>query len=88
MKNIIRKIRLKRAIKKANRLYNQTGYQYLVLLYRNKFIVKSRKEIKELVRLKYFGCSLQTIERIAIYKTFHTRRTYGQGLPSLRLPNS
>jgi hypothetical protein len=70
MKDIIRRFRLKMAIRKANKLYRETRYKYMVILWRNKYIVISRKKAKELVRQKYFGCSLETIERMAIYKTY------------------
>jgi 16S rRNA C1402 N4-methylase RsmH len=60
-----------KAIKKANRLKNLTGFKQLVLLQQGKFVVVSKKSLKDKIKKKYFqkGVSIQVLERIAIYKT-------------------
>ena len=62
--------RLKRAIKKADRLTSTTGKKYLVLNFAGKPIVKSKGELKQLVNHNYFKCDIQTLTEMAIYKTF------------------
>jgi hypothetical protein len=71
---VIKKLRFKLAVRKANRRYKETGYHYMVILYKNKFLVKSRRELKELVKQKYFrkGFTVHHIDRIALYSTYHT----------------
>jgi hypothetical protein len=71
--NIIEKFKLNRAIKKANKRYANTGYHHLVLFYKGNYIVKSRAELKQLVKNKYFqkGFSIHHIEKIALYTTSH-----------------
>ena len=49
LKKIIAWLRLKRAIEKANRFHNLTGYKYLVLNYKGRPIVKSKQSLKEMI---------------------------------------
>ena len=60
--------RLKRAIKKADRLTATTGKKYLVLNFAGKPI--KSKELKQLINHNYFKCDIQTLTEMAIYKTF------------------
>jgi hypothetical protein len=62
---------LKRAIKKANLMALLTGRKYLVLRYRKRFLVKSKKELKQLIKDGMFqsGFTIQKAEQIALYIT-------------------
>lgn len=68
---LIQRQLLKFAIKKANKIFNATGKKMLVLKYKRGFVVKSKQEIKELIKKGYFakGFTIQTAEAIALYKT-------------------
>jgi len=63
--------RLKSAIKKANRMFAATGMKFFVLRYRHGFLVKSKQELKTLVKDGHFknGITIQSIEAIALYQT-------------------
>ena len=64
-------ILVKRAIRKANLFFNKTGQKFLVVWVKGRPVVKSKQELKRLVKSKYFvkGLTIQDIERMAIYKT-------------------
>lgn len=62
--------KIKKAIKKAEEYYKETRYHALVLKYNGKYKVFSRKHLKSLVKAKFFKCSLETLEKSAIYKTY------------------
>lgn len=62
--------RLKRKIRLANRLSKENKYKYLVLNTGGKPVIKQRNIVKEYCRQKVFNCSLETIERNALYKTY------------------
>ena len=63
--------KLRAAIKKADWLAKKSGAKFLVLRYRGGFLVKSKKQLKRLIRAGHFkrGFTIQTAERIALYKT-------------------
>lgn len=70
IKRHIENIRVKKAVKKANKLFQRTGRKYLVLWYDGKPIVISKKELKILIDKGVFkGISIQEIQKKAIYKT-------------------
>jgi hypothetical protein len=62
---------LKNAIRKANEMAFRTGCKFLVLRYKRRFLVKSKKQLKQLIKDGYFvsGMTIQHIENIAIYIT-------------------
>ncbi|GHT15064.1 hypothetical protein AGMMS4956_14230 [Bacteroidia bacterium] len=63
--------KLKNAIKKADWLCKKTDARFLVLRYKSGFLVKSKKQLKALIKDGYFvkGFDIQTAEKIAVYKT-------------------
>ena len=63
--------RLKLAIRKANKMFAATGMKFLVLRYKGRFLVKSKQELKKLIKSDFFkkGFTIQTVEKIALYKT-------------------
>jgi len=63
--------RLKFAIRKANKIFAATGMKMFVLKYRRGFLVKSKQEMKKLIKEGYFkkGFTIQTAEAIALYQT-------------------
>jgi len=67
----VQRQRLKLAIKKANEMFADTGMKFLVLKYRCGFLVKSKQELKQLIKDGYFkkGFTIQCAEKIALYKT-------------------
>jgi len=72
LREIINAFRVKRAIKKAERLYKLTRFKYIVINWQGKPKVFRRKELKYLVQNKVFQkhISLQTLENTCIYKTY------------------
>ena len=71
IKNWIYKLRLSKAIRKANRLYNETRYKYYVLPVKGKPRVYARKTLKLLIKTKFFkkGTTIQALEKRALYTT-------------------
>ena len=71
LKKWINDFRLRKAIKKANKLHAETGYRYLVLLVKGKPRVYSKQTIKKLIKLRYFkkGVKISDIDRKALYTT-------------------
>jgi hypothetical protein len=65
--------RLNNAIDKADWLARKSGYKVLVLRYKKGFLVKTKKELRKLIRDKYFvkGFTIQQAEKIALYITNH-----------------
>lgn len=70
LKKLFQWLRLKHAIKKANRFHNLTGYKYLVLNYKGRPIVKSRQSLKDMIKNGELKTTIQRLEEIALYKTF------------------
>lgn len=71
MKKFIFRIRLSRAIRKANRLKKKYKFKYLVLMIKGKPRVYAKFQIKNLIKRGFLkkGISIQHIESLAIYKT-------------------
>lgn len=71
IKNFIFNRRLKRAVKRAEQLHKLTNRKYLVLRYNNRLIVKSKQDLKYLLKKGIFraNCGIQEIESIALYIT-------------------
>ena len=67
----VQRQRLKLAIKKANKMFAATGLKFFVLKYRRGFLVKSKQELKKLIKDGFFkkGFTIQTAKTIAIYQT-------------------
>lgn len=70
LKKLFQVLRLKHAIKKANKFHNLTGYKYLVLNYKGKPVVKSKQSLKEMIKSGKLKTTVQRLEEIALYKTF------------------
>jgi len=70
IKALIYDWRVKRACKKADKYTKTTGYKALVLLIGGKPVVKYRKMLKEEIKRGSWACSLETLEKRAIYKTY------------------
>lgn len=68
-KKILFEYRLNRAIKKANRLRKLTKYKYFVILWKNKPIAIPKRTIKNWVKRKRLKCTIQDIEKTALYIT-------------------
>jgi hypothetical protein len=63
-------LRFKRACKRADKYAKTTGYKALVLMLGGKPVVKYRKVLKEEIKSKEWRCSLETLEKHALYKTY------------------
>lgn len=78
MKKIIKKIkkiifnrRLNNAILEANKKAFQTHKRYLVVLFQNKPVVKSKTELSNMINNGTLSkVDIQKIESIALYKTY------------------
>jgi hypothetical protein len=62
---------LRQAIKKADWMAKKSGFRFLVLRYKKRFLVKSKKELKRLIKEGHFvpGFTIQRAEAIACYIT-------------------
>jgi hypothetical protein len=62
---------LRQAVKKADWMAKKSGCKFLVLRYRKRFLVKSKKELKKLIKDGCFvsGFTVQKAEKIACYIT-------------------
>lgn len=73
MKNLIRDtlfyFRFKRAIRKADKYHRLTGNKFMVLLYKNRPIVKSKKNLKAMIADGKLKCTIGQLENIALYIT-------------------
>ncbi|MBR4137823.1 MAG: hypothetical protein IKU05_05370 [Bacteroidales bacterium] len=69
LKKLFQQLRLNHAIKKANKFHNLTGYKYLVLNYKGKPVVKSKRSLKEMIKNGELNTTIQYLEQIALYKT-------------------
>jgi len=67
----VQRQRLKLAIREANKMFAATGMKFFVLRYRRGFLVKSKQQLKQLIKEGYFkkGFTIQAAEKIALYKT-------------------
>lgn len=69
MKRFFFKIRMKRKIREADEMRRLTGRRYLVLRVGNRLVVKSKQELKYLIRIGVFKASIQELEQVALYIT-------------------
>lgn len=62
---------MRHAIRKANWMFEKTGAKFYCLWYKGKPLVKSKQNLKELVKQGVFqkGMSIHDIENLAFYKT-------------------
>jgi len=67
----VQRQRLKSAIREANRMFNETGAKIYVLKYKGGFLIKSKQQLKQLIKEGYFkkGFTIQDIAKIALYQT-------------------
>lgn len=70
IKAVIFEIRLKKAIKKADKFAKRSGYHFLVVMLEGRPIVKAKKSLKQLIKDGVFKISIQKIEELALYKTY------------------
>lgn len=71
IQRIILGFRFKRAVKKADYLHHLTHRKYMVLSVKQKFVVLSKREIKEALANGVFrhGTDIRDFERRALYVT-------------------
>jgi len=71
VKRFFENLAVKRAVRKANRYFEQTGNKFFVLWYNGKPLVKSKQNLKELIKNKTFkkGLTINDIEKMALYCT-------------------
>ncbi|HOI32701.1 MAG: hypothetical protein PHG67_06130 [Bacteroidales bacterium] len=71
IKNFIFEIRLKAAIKKANKIARLTKYRCFVMLINGKPVVYAKKDLKEAIARGKFikGFTIQQAEKKALYIT-------------------
>lgn len=67
--DLIYECRLKRAIAKANNMQKLTGCVFMVLMVKGRMLVKSKKNLKQLIKMHKLNCSIQTLEEAALYIT-------------------
>ncbi len=67
--DLIYERRLKRAIAKANNMQKLTGCVFMVLMVKGRMLVKSKKNLKQLIKMHKLNCSIQTLEEAALYIT-------------------
>ncbi|MDY0200982.1 MAG: hypothetical protein RBR40_08340 [Tenuifilaceae bacterium] len=69
--NIIFELRLRRAIKEANKIKKLTKYRCYVLLVKGRPVVYSKKDLKESIARRHFkkGFTIDQLDKIALYKT-------------------
>lgn len=62
---------VRKAVEKANDMFNKTGSKILVIWYKGRPLVKSKQHFKDLIKQGTFvkGLTIQDIENMAIYKT-------------------
>lgn len=65
------KSRMRSAIRKANWMFEKTGAKFFCLWYKGKPLVKSKQNLKELIKDGTFkkGLTIQDIEAMAFYCT-------------------
>ena len=71
IKKLFFAFRYKRAVKKANRLAQETGLKYYVILLNGTIHVVPKQVIKQLIQQKRFrkGTTVKDIEKLALYIT-------------------
>jgi hypothetical protein len=68
-KYIIGKIRLNRAIRRANKYCLLTGKKYYVFRYKNKFLVVSKRNMRSQMAKGNIKASINDIRKIILYET-------------------
>jgi len=65
------KSRMRRAIRKANWMFEKTGAKFFCLWYKGRPLVKSKQNLKELIKDGTFkkGMTIQDIEALAFFCT-------------------
>lgn len=61
--------RLRRAIAKADNMAALTGNRFMVLVVQGRLIVKSKKNLKTLIKAHRLKCSIKELEEKALYET-------------------
>lgn len=72
MKKLIkwyRKRLLETKIKQANKNKKLTGYKYMVVMWGGCMRVLSKQHIKKMIKRKMLSCTIQDIEKAALYIT-------------------
>lgn len=66
-----RKYLMRKAIQKANWMFEKTGAKFFCLWYKGKPLVKSKQNLKELIKEGAFkkGMTIHDIEALAFYAT-------------------
>ena len=72
LKRMYENILVKRAVRKANRYFQITGNKFFVIWYKDHCLVKSKQNLKEMIKLGEFEKSI-TIARIEKMALFCTR---------------
>lgn len=67
--DLIYERRIKRAIAKANNMQKLTGCVFMVLMVKGRMLVKSKKNLKQLIKMHKLNCSIQALEEAALYIT-------------------
>ena len=67
--DLIYECRLKRAIAKDNNMQKLTGCVFMVLMVKGRMLVKSKKNLKQLIKMHKLNCSIQALEEAALYIT-------------------
>jgi hypothetical protein len=61
--------KLNKAVKLAKTYHELTGRKYLVLNWKGKLIVKSKQELKHLIKTNVLKTDIQNLEEISLYIT-------------------
>ncbi|MBP1631203.1 MAG: hypothetical protein H6Q15_2096 [Bacteroidetes bacterium] len=61
--------KLRKAIELADGYHELTGRKYFVLNYRGKLIIKSKIELKHLIKTNALKANMETLEGISLYIT-------------------
>ena len=69
--NLRREHRMRRAIRKANYMFEKTGAKFFCLWYKGRPLVKSKQNLKELIKNGAFqkGLTIHDIEKLAFFVT-------------------
>jgi len=68
-KDVIFNFKLRKAIKKANRLAKLTHYRYYVILWKGEPVAIPKKTVKEWVKRRKIKVSFEKMEQSALYIT-------------------
>ena len=72
LKKLLFAFLFKRAVKKAVKMQNQTGFKYMVININGKVRAASRSRLKDLIKEGRFkkGVTIEDIEKCALFKTY------------------